>query len=1172
MAPDQHVLVSYSAPKNLLGSQKWNIFFESMVSQFPLQNVHWRSSFRNQTLRTIPSLNVKFVALDSVRDELASQIPTTVLEKPIIHLFVVHCEDHDSTQYNAFKKEIKEWNETIMQKKSNERVILQIVTPDSAKQSRGGLFAGSVLEKLKAEFNTDKRNRCAQLSYSPAVENRLLWGEFHNIMKECMGYALDQALSVRFEIVKRSEGQQQMPGWNFCTFFLLKESLAMSYEGISVFDEALQQYDDLEKSFLQVIQERNMSWFGNLINPSAGDDSTPLLSPRPSSKKAFRDLILSNEISVFELRIYILSRQCQIMAKMGQVDEVPRKVASFLGTFSKTLKQVQNLLPKFFIQSWVYSASDDAIKQCEIWQEKFPTKNTKRLEAGVGELRDMARTQLDIIGIDLDYLPKRPPFSMSLPGNEYQYPPGHSEGEITNTQLLEALQDKDVFYDLYISHTNEAIVMYSKAGRSRFAVKLHGCLAALDLHRGNLERALDTYSNLASHYAPHTWVAMESYMFSRALDTHKTLNKPQDTEWIHRILSFLKAYVENAGAETLLPCEDNRSYVAEFVNEMKNAASNLENDIRYPDHPALSVQIAKKAILAPDKDGSILDVTIHNDLPCAFPADEIVVTLSGRDFERFQFTTSIETLPPGKSKVSLLCPNPAAGTFFVESSEIRAAKLLLQYPQRKGTPTHQIVRVETDPLALSVRVFQSRKVELGKPFSVSFRIWTGRNSIQTLNLRISAPSTTFHYWEASLDGENDEFAFETNKSGIKLENLGKDTTVRFSIPYLETISSQTMKVEVEVDYVTTEEPQVERTMRFSSNISPSLPISVRVQDWFRDTRLISTFSVKSTTHQYIRVAEANLKVPDGVDNIKVVPCNIRKGTITVTPNENANFLFALDSMTGPVSEQLFFHIKYRLLREEVGSIVEEEVRAALDEASKSQDLRPLIVDTLIELLENDPSWVSLYNITGEIELPDPSNKAGEVGEMIPLALERLRRHRHPQTPQGIWRELRLPVDVPVKDIVATASINILSTPFSAKQGPGAPLSLYAGQPINAELVIRTTLRWGSDDESARRHVLNYHIEDMTREWLIGGIKQGDFIAENNGKFTLPLTLMALHHGEFGLPKVHVQPRVNWRDITVASQAPPNVETYQEHGAVKVLVLPRGGRSTFVVAMGSADST
>ena len=31
---------------------------------------------------------------------------------------------------------------------------------------------------------------------------------------------------------------------------------------------------------------------------------------------------------------------------------------------------------------------------------------------------------------------------------------------------------------------------------------------------------------------------------------------------------------------------------------------------------------------------------------------------------------------------------------------------------------------------------------------------------------------------------------------------------------------------------------------------------------------------------------------------------------------------------------------------------------------------------------------------------------------------------------------------------------------------------------------------------------------------------------------------------------------------------PSTETYQVHGAEKVLVLPRGGRSTFVVGMGS----
>lgn len=112
----------------------------------------------------------------------------------------------------------------------------------------------------------------------------------------------------------------------------------MSYEGISVFDKALLQYEDLEVSFLQVSKERNMSWFGSLIGSTEGEDSAPLLSP---NKKAYRELILANKISVFELRTYILSRQCQLLAKLGEVEGVPKKVASFLGMFSKTLKQAQ---------------------------------------------------------------------------------------------------------------------------------------------------------------------------------------------------------------------------------------------------------------------------------------------------------------------------------------------------------------------------------------------------------------------------------------------------------------------------------------------------------------------------------------------------------------------------------------------------------------------------------------------------------------------------------------------------------------------------------------------------------------------------------------------------------------------------------------------------------------
>jgi len=67
--------------------------------------------------------------------------------------------------------------------------------------------------------------------------------------------------------------------------------------------------------------------------------------------------------------------------------------------------------------------------------------------------------------------------------------------------------------------------------------------------------------------------------------------------------------------------------------------------------------------------------------------------------------------------------------------------------------------------------------------------------------------------------------------------------------------------------------------------------------------------------------------------------------------------------------------------------------------------------------------------------------------------------------------------------------------------------------------------------------------------------------------TMPMTLIALHHGELSFPKVVVSPKPLEGQTTMGSSSLPNVETHQVHGAEKVLILPRGGRNTFTVAMG-----
>jgi trafficking protein particle complex subunit 10 len=53
-------------------------------------------------------------------------------------------------------------------------------------------------------------------------EDLAAWTELISKMKEGIILSFDSNILMRDEDVKRSESQRLMPGWNFCTFFILK--------------------------------------------------------------------------------------------------------------------------------------------------------------------------------------------------------------------------------------------------------------------------------------------------------------------------------------------------------------------------------------------------------------------------------------------------------------------------------------------------------------------------------------------------------------------------------------------------------------------------------------------------------------------------------------------------------------------------------------------------------------------------------------------------------------------------------------------------------------------------------------------------------------------------------------------------------------------------------------
>jgi hypothetical protein len=76
--------------------------------------------------------------------------------------------------------------------------------------------------------------------------------------------------------------------------------------------------------------------------------------------------------------------------------------------------------------------------------------------------------------------------------------------KITQPEILSSIEDIDAFYDLYINVTNRAIDMYAKAGRRKFALKLHGSLAALDVYA---QPSLYVFTELPAHSLDVTAIA-----------------------------------------------------------------------------------------------------------------------------------------------------------------------------------------------------------------------------------------------------------------------------------------------------------------------------------------------------------------------------------------------------------------------------------------------------------------------------------------------------------------------------------------------------------------------------------------------------------------------------------------------------------------------------------------
>ncbi|CAK7246022.1 MAG: hypothetical protein STHCBS139747_007643 [Sporothrix thermara] len=202
-----------------------------------------------------------------------------------------------------------------------------------------------------------------------ATENEAAWADVVDKLKSRILASFDVRVSQYEEDIREKDVQRTLPGWNFCTFFILKEGLARGFESVGLVEDALVGYDELSVGLDTVLQEQASLAGSTLLKftdelkeyalkalktlktlkggdetsdddddedeEAGGDDSDETVDlqaasrhesrnsmsmpplPISSTNKFYRELILSNNVSVFDFRCYVFARQVALLLRLG---------------------------------------------------------------------------------------------------------------------------------------------------------------------------------------------------------------------------------------------------------------------------------------------------------------------------------------------------------------------------------------------------------------------------------------------------------------------------------------------------------------------------------------------------------------------------------------------------------------------------------------------------------------------------------------------------------------------------------------------------------------------------------------------------------------------------------------------------------------------------------------
>ncbi|KAJ9478612.1 ER to Golgi transport-related protein [Pseudozyma hubeiensis] len=899
---------------------------------------------------------------------------------------------------------------------------------------------GNVLEKARADFNTSKKEHVVQLSRLPPVPaaplsrpglhsmDPTIWAELLTKMREAASSTFTTTVEAQEHEIARCGITRGQQGWDFCSYFLAKDSLARTLEAVGLKDDAVGQYEDLEVVFGQAMQSGAVS-FAPIGGDDENDDSLPLLDV---NKKPYAELIRRREISLFDFRCYLFARKAALLGKMGRVAAVMREAPLFISAVGRMLRR-NGRLGSQFVESWIFSAALDVVEQCQAWLIQRGGQSVTAADdqlspafhSNKSELLDVARRQLDRMGIEAGHLPASEPFayavagdtletSMSTVSKERDLPPLPDAADETavdglglgpaavvtekrgssRPELQQAVASREHFDSHYLALCERILSGWKVASRTRDALHVRTILATLHYLRGKYQIALDSLPALTEEYACAKFALLERHALSMQLECYAKLNKPRDRAWIAAALAALNASVRAPGSSSNLEVEASKWTDPGYLcDQLRTASSALGKEVPISGFPLFSIVLpSASAKLAGTEDGSLLEVDVTSLLPCKQVVEDVRVCLVTGGGETFWFTSSRTEIGPGTTRVELFCPHPAHGVYTVDVTQIRIARVIFQY-EHGTTAEPLIVRVLKDGSAPSVAVGLPRRIDLDRRREIELTVRSGRNDIEVAEVSVtsSGGSALVDYKEAKLseDGAVSGTTLVGNgvatASSVSITTLRRGTSAVILLPLLQLPESGVLDATVTLNYTSPPSGSQrhasgkKRTLKVPVQLRTALPLGVNVQDFFRTSCLLSKFTISAGGGGSLRLQPVTLlhdedASGEGETAYKVDSCGSTREA-TVTPRQPATYLFRVSKGGAGRVEGgkggMRLTVRYRGLQEDAIEAMGRALDVEIERSTKRKGLesgtanRRLLEDALGTYLRERLD-LPAFSITGQV--------------------------------------------------------------------------------------------------------------------------------------------------------------------------------------------------------------